>query len=310
MPGVDGMQLLRTARAEWPEMEVVVLTAHGTIDTAIEAMKLGAFDYLQKPLRSPTELRLVVARAVERAGLRAWKDRTARGEDASPLSYGDPAMAAVEDAIAKVARTDATVLLQGESGTGKEVAARALHRRSPRASGPFVAVNCAALSETLLASELFGHEKGAFTGAVARHRGRLELADGGTFFLDEVGELDPSLQAKLLRVLQEKRFERLGGAQTLDADVRWVAATTCAPSSPTAASARTSTTASRSSRSRCRRCASGRSTCRGSPPRSSSASARRWASPSRASPPTPSPASGRTPGRATCASSRTRSSAG
>ena len=224
MPEVEGLEVLRRVRTEWPETEVIVVTAHGTIDNAIEAMKLGAFDYLQKPLRSPAELRLLVARALERTALRAWKDRTSR-DDGPPLSYGDPASAAVEDAVRKVARTNSTVLLQGESGTGKEIVARAVHRLSARADGPFVAINCAALSETLLESELFGHEKGAFTGATQRHRGRLELADGGTFFLDEVAELRPELQAKLLRVVQERCFERVGGTQTVECDVRWIAAT-------------------------------------------------------------------------------------
>src|SRR5450432_2415321 len=228
MPGMDGMALLRTIRAEQAEVEVVVLTAHGTVSTAVEAMKLGAFEYLSKPISGPDELRLVVARAIERRGLRDLKATTERvvgDTGVPPLGYGDPAMKPVVDAIEKVARTAATVLLLGESGTGKEVAARAIHQQSPRANKPFMAINCAALSETLLESELFGHEKGAFTGATDRQRGRLELADGGTFFLDEVGELKAELQAKLLRVLQERRFERVGGSRTLEVDVRWVAAT-------------------------------------------------------------------------------------
>jgi two-component system response regulator FlrC len=227
MPGLDGMALLRKVRAEQPEVEVIMVTAHGTVDNAVEAMKLGAFEYLQKPLSGPDELRLLVARALERRGLRDRVDGAERrGETAGPpLTYGDPAMSPVVEAIEKVARTAATVLLLGESGTGKEVAAREIHARSPRSGKPFMAINCAALSEQLLESELFGHEKGAFTGAVERQRGRLELADGGTFFLDEVGELRPELQAKLLRVLQERRFERVGGTRTLEVDVRWIAAT-------------------------------------------------------------------------------------
>ncbi len=226
MPGVDGETLLRKMRAEQPEIEVIVLTAHGTVESAVEAMKLGAFDYLRKPVSGPAELRLLVSRAAERKSLKALADRADRDTDGGPpLSYGAPAMTRIADAIAKVARTQATVLLTGESGTGKEVAARAIHRASDRAAAPFVAINCAALSEHLLESELFGHERGAFTGAHERRRGRLELAAGGTFFLDEVGELKLDLQAKLLRVLQERRFERVGGHRTLDADVRWIAAT-------------------------------------------------------------------------------------
>jgi two-component system response regulator FlrC len=227
MPGgLDGLALLRKVRAEQPEVEVIVLTAHGTVGTAVEAMKLGAFEYLQKPLSGPDELRLVVARALERRGLRDLAAGRERGVgQAPPLSYGDPAMAPIVEAIGKVARTAATVLLLGESGTGKEVAARTVHEQSPRAARPFLALNCAAITETLLESELFGHEKGAFTGAVERRRGRIELADGGTFFLDEVGELKPELQAKLLRVLEERRFERVGGARVIEVDVRWIAAT-------------------------------------------------------------------------------------
>jgi len=225
MPRLDGMGLTRHVRAEHPEVEIVILTAFGTVGDAVEAMKLGAFDYLQKPIGSPAELRMVIERAVERYRLHALAER-ARGHRTAPvLSHGAPSMRPVIDALNKVARTDATVLLIGESGTGKEVAARTLHAGSPRADGPFVAINCAALSSTLLESELFGHEKGAFTGAHARRRGKLELAEGGTFFLDEVGELDPTLQAKLLRVLQERTFERVGGGQTIYADVRVIAAT-------------------------------------------------------------------------------------
>ncbi|MFN8094147.1 MAG: sigma-54 dependent transcriptional regulator [Vicinamibacteria bacterium] len=226
MPGLDGLELVRLARAEQPEMEVIVLTAHGTIETAVEAMRLGAFDYLQKPIGSPVQLRLLASRALERRALLALRDGAARAaSDLPPLSHGDPAMAPVVEALRKVARTQATVLLLGESGTGKELGARSVHEWSPRASGPFVAVNCAAIAEGVLESELFGHEKGAFTGAVATRRGRVELAEGGTLFLDEVAELKVELQAKLLRVLQERRFERVGSSRTLEADVRWIAAT-------------------------------------------------------------------------------------
>ncbi len=220
------MALVHATRADQPDVEIVVMTAHGSVDTAVEAMKAGAFDYLQKPLGGLAELRMVVERALAQrqlrvAALRADLDAPLE----QPLTWGAPAMESVVDALRRVARTGATVLLSGESGTGKEVAARAIHRASPRADGPFVALNCATLSDNLIESELFGHERGAFTGAHAQRRGRIELASGGTLFLDEVGELRPSLQAKLLRVLQEREFERVGGARTLQADVRWIAAT-------------------------------------------------------------------------------------
>ena len=226
MPGpVDGMDLVRSAEHDAPEMQIIVLTAHGTVDSAVEAMKLGAFDYLQKPIASPSELRMLVSRALERRALIA-KDEVRRQTSAvPPLTYGDPVMQPVMRAIERVAPTSSTVLLYGETGTGKELAAQAIHELSPRAKQPFVPVNCAAISETLMESEIFGHEKGAFTGAAASHRGRLELADGGTLFLDEIGELKHELQAKLLRVLQERRFERLGGTRTIQVDVRWIAAT-------------------------------------------------------------------------------------
>jgi two-component system, NtrC family, response regulator AtoC len=238
MPRMDGLELLRYARAEQPDLEVILLTAHGSVESAVEAMKLGAFDYLEKPISSPRELRMLAARALERRTLLAARDRAAReAPPLPPLSYGDPAMTPVVDALRKVAPTNASVLLVGESGTGKEVAARTLHAWSARAAGPFVAVNCAALPESLLESELFGHEKGAFTGATAARRGRIELADGGTFFLDEIGEMRPDVQAKLLRVLQDRRFERVGGSRTIEADVRWVAATNRDPAELRAAGA-------------------------------------------------------------------------
>ncbi len=224
MPKQGGMELLRRLRGEQPELEIIVLTAHGNVAGAVEAMKLGAFDYLEKPLESPAALRRIVERAIARRGLRDQAERS-REEPAPRLSWGAPAMVAVETALRKVAATSATVLLLGESGTGKEVAAREIHRQSARAARPFVAINCAAMSEHLVESELFGHERGAFTGATTRQRGKIELCEGGTFFLDEVGELKLELQAKLLRVIQERRFERVGGSATIDADVRWIAAT-------------------------------------------------------------------------------------
>lgn len=222
MPRLDGMSLLVRAKKLDPELEVVILTAFGTIDAAVEAIRAGAFDYLQKPVENLRQLRGLVERALAQRAARLPPEL---GAGAPQLGYGDPSMDEVTRSLQSVAPTDSTVLLLGESGTGKELAARAIHAWSGRAQGPFAAVNCATLSSTLLMSDLFGHERGSFTGATERRLGRLELTAGGTFFLDEVGELELELQAKLLRVLEGRTFERLGGSQTLRADVRWVAAT-------------------------------------------------------------------------------------
>jgi DNA-binding NtrC family response regulator len=227
IPGTDGMSILRAVRAALTGIEVIVLTAHGSVATAVQALKLGAFDYLEKPIPSPAVIRALAGQALERR-----RERAGPAQGAGPLSrlptrltWGAPAMKPIVEAVERVAASPATVLLQGESGTGKEVFASAIHALSPRADQPFVAVNCAVLSESLLESELFGHEKGAFTGAHAQRIGRIEGADRGTFFLDEVGELVPATQAKLLRVLEERRFERVGGSRPISVDVRWIAAT-------------------------------------------------------------------------------------
>jgi two-component system, NtrC family, response regulator AtoC len=227
MPGCDGMTIVRTLRLEQPDVEVIVLTAFGEVATAVEALKLGAFDYREKPLASPAELRGLVAAALARRAALTPTEAPSRPATSGEvrLTWGAPAMRPLVAALERVARTNTTVLFEGESGTGKEILARAVHERSSRASAPFVAINCAVLSENLIESELFGHEKGAFTGAHTQRRGRIELADGGTFFLDEVGELQPSLQAKLLRVLEERSFERVGGTRGVRVDVRWIAAT-------------------------------------------------------------------------------------
>jgi two-component system response regulator FlrC len=227
LPGGNGIAVVEEVRRHQPETPVVVITAYATVDTAVEAMKRGAFDYIQKPFRLD-ELDLVLERAL-RWGRVERENEALRARIASERieAVWGPSEAGreVEQRIRAVAAADATVLLTGESGTGKEVAARMIHEWSPRRNGPFLAVNCAALSAGLLESELFGHEKGAFTGADRMRRGRFELADGGTLLLDEVSEIEPALQAKLLRVLQEKTFERVGSSRPRRTDVRIIATT-------------------------------------------------------------------------------------
>ena len=227
MPGVDGQALLRAARAMRPDVEVVLMTAYATVETAVAAMREGAYDFITKPLKRHSLVK-AVQKAMEKQALVAEnRDLKAQLAALGPRSLvgQSPAFRAFMDLLKQVAPTTATLLLLGESGTGKELAARFIHEASPRVKGPFVAVNCAALPESLLEAELFGHEKGAFTGAVARKEGRFERANAGTLFLDEVGEMSPSAQVKLLRVLQEGEVERVGGTQTIKVDTRVVAAT-------------------------------------------------------------------------------------
>ncbi|MFB3817971.1 MAG: sigma-54-dependent transcriptional regulator [Candidatus Methylomirabilales bacterium] len=228
MPGMSGLDLLRALRDINPEVPLLLMTAYGSVETAVQAMKEGAADFLSKPL-DLEELLLRIARVAEQARLRsAVRELQASLTERHRLSgiIGESGrMQEVLALVQRVAPSDATVLIRGESGTGKELIARALHFNSRRAAGPLVSLNCAALPEQLLESELFGHEKGAFTGAVAQRKGRFELADGGSIFLDEIGDLAPTLQVKLLRVLQERQFERLGGTRALSVDVRILAAT-------------------------------------------------------------------------------------
>ncbi|HET9954064.1 MAG TPA: sigma-54 dependent transcriptional regulator [Polyangiaceae bacterium] len=229
MPGMDGVELLRRLlRAPESRVAVVVMTAFGAVETAVSAMREGAVDYLTKPLNTD-ELLLVLDRALENIRLRReasmLRSQLRERYRFENIIGASAEMQQVFKSVAQVAQSRATVLISGESGTGKELVAAALHHRSPRATGPFVRLHCAALAETLLESELFGHERGAFTGADRRREGRFEQANGGTLFLDEIGDISPSTQVKLLRALQEKEFERVGSNQTLHVDVRVVTAT-------------------------------------------------------------------------------------
>ncbi|KAA3616710.1 MAG: sigma-54-dependent Fis family transcriptional regulator [Calditrichaeota bacterium] len=228
MPGMTGVELLGEIKKINPEIDVVLMTAFGSIESATEAMKLGAFDYLTKPI-DLQELLLIIRKAVERKML-IRENKQLREQLETRFRFDgiisqSSAMENVLNLAGRVAPSTASVLINGDTGTGKELIARAIHFASPRKEMPFIAVNCAALPENLLESELFGHEKGAFTGADRQRKGRFELAEGGTLFIDEIGEIPPNVQVKLLRVLQEKTFERIGGTDTIQADIRLVAAT-------------------------------------------------------------------------------------
>jgi len=229
MPGMDGMELLKGVKRINPEVDVIMMTAYGTIETAVQAMKAGAVDYVTKPIELD-ELLILIDRISERRTLlkenEILRDELGRkGVTTNDIIFRSPAMDEVINLAGRVATSRATVLIQGESGTGKELVARLIHALSPRSEKPMTVVNCAALPESLLESELFGHEKGAFTGAAQRRVGRFEEADGGSLFLDEIGELPPPVQMKLLRFIQEREFERLGGNRTLHSDVRIISAT-------------------------------------------------------------------------------------
>src|SRR5574339_117748 len=228
MGGSTGLEVLKTAKQLHPTCAVILMTAFGTIQTAVEAMKAGAFDYIQKPFEIE-EIEVNIQKAIEMRQMRHELDYLRHAQqdiyDFDRIIGSSGALSAVLGVVKKVAKSNTTVLVRGETGTGKELIAGAVHHNSHRAARSFIKVNCAALQENLLESELFGHEKGAFTGADKQRIGRFEQADGGTLFLDEIGDMSPSTQAKILRVLQEHEFERLGGTRTLRVDVRLIAAT-------------------------------------------------------------------------------------
>jgi len=229
MPGMSGLELMQECKKSKPEIHWIIITAYGSIGSAVEAIKAGASDYLTKPFKNPEELRHVIRRVLKEAEAERTISLLSEelGKQFPPMEmiFLGEKMTKVYEMVQEVAPTTATVLIGGTSGTGKELIARVVHMMSPRKNRPFVAVHCAALVENLLESELFGHEKGAFTGAFNRRQGRFEVADGGTIFLDEVSEIPPSVQVKLLRVLQERQFERVGGSQTISVDVRVISAT-------------------------------------------------------------------------------------
>jgi nitrogen regulation protein NR(I) len=227
MPGIDGLEAFRQMHALLPHMPVIVMTAYGTTDTAIEATKRGAFDFVLKPFDIPEILAQINKALIsgQRASIQGQQKPLVEDETQDTLLGRSPAIQEVCKSIGRVAPTDATVLIRGDSGTGKELVARALHRHSNRSKQPFLVINCVAIPETLLESELFGYEKGAFTGASSRRVGRIELANRGTVFLDEIGDMPANIQAKILRLLQERQIERLGGSKPIPVDVRILAAT-------------------------------------------------------------------------------------
>ncbi|MGC3998130.1 MAG: sigma-54 dependent transcriptional regulator [Anaeromyxobacter sp.] len=225
MPDLDGLSVLEKARATRPDLPVVIMSGHGSLETVRSAFKLGAFDYLEKPITEKDKLLVAVKNALAMQSLRAENAALRREAGPGEMVGSGAAMQRLRDVIRRAAPSEGRVLVTGENGTGKELVARAIHEASRRQAGPFVKLNCAAVPAELIESELFGHERGAFTGAVAARRGKFELSDGGTLFLDEVGDMPAAMQAKVLRVLQEGEFERVGGHQTLRCDVRVLAAT-------------------------------------------------------------------------------------
>ena len=225
MPGRDGIDVLEEMRRAWPRLPVIMMSGHGTIETAVRATQLGAFDFIEKPLGAE-KLLLTIRHALERSRLeRENRELRAKSIRANEILGSSPPVVRLKEQIQVAGPTNGWVLITGENGTGKEMVAKQLHVHSKRAEGPFVEVNCAAIPEELIESELFGHEKGAFTGAIAQKRGKFELANGGTIFLDEIADMSLRTQAKILRILQEHKFERVGGLDTIEVDVRVIAAT-------------------------------------------------------------------------------------